>query len=300
MAVSSSSAAIGSRNVPIDRNGRMNLHFGRFPTDRIIPAALVLGKSEKVRPDMFAGKPVIIGVSAEGSSDIAATPLAAEEFGPLVQAQALDAILRGGWLSRPAWADPTEWAASALLALLALGAGIYGRAYRLLLATAFAAIPVASWLAFSKASLLIDPARPMLVGGGAAAGVALGLFALARIERERLRETLVQERIATAETEGELQAARAIQLGMVPRRERLRTLEPRVNLDALLEPAKSIGGDFYDAGQNRRRPDRLRRGRCHGQWCPGGLSMAMSKALTEQRVAVVGRTGGMPTHQHEL
>ena len=75
----------------------------------------------------------------------------------------------------------------------------------------------------------------------------MGLFALARVERERLRESLVQERIVAAETEGELQAARAIQIGMVPPRARLRSFDPRVDLDALLEPARSVGGDFYDA-----------------------------------------------------
>ena len=280
IAVSSSSAAIGRQNVPIDGSGRMNLHFGRFPTDKIIPAALVLGNSDKVRPDMFAGKPVIVGVSAEGSSDIAATPLAAEEFGPLVQAQALDTILRGGWLGRPAWAGAAEWAASGLLALVALGGAIFGRAYRMLAAAAFAAIPLASWAAFSKASLLLDPARPMLVGGAAAAGVAIGLFALARIERERLRETLIQERIATAETEGELQAARAIQLGMVPRRERLRSLDPRVDLDALLEPAKSIGGDFYDAVKIGDDQIGFVVADVTGKGVPAALYMAMSKALT--------------------
>ena len=106
------------------------------------------------------------------------------------------------------------------------------------------------------------------------------LFALARIDRERLARTLLQERIATAETEGELQAARAIQLGMVPPRERLQGLDPRVNLDALLEPAKSVGGDFYDA---------MKIGDDHlafaiadvtGKDVPAALFMAMSKALT--------------------
>jgi serine phosphatase RsbU (regulator of sigma subunit)/CHASE2 domain-containing sensor protein len=280
IALSPSSVAIDSRNIPIDRNGTMILHFGRFPTDKVISAALVLGKSDKLRPDMFAGKPVIVGVSAEGSSDIVATSLSAEEFGPLVQAQALDSILRGGWLARPPWAGIAEWAAAAMLALLALGAAIYGRAYRIFVAAAFAAVPLASWLAFSNASLLLDPAGPMLVGGGAVAGVALSLFALARMDRERLRETLVQERIATAEAEGELQAARAIQLGMVPRRERLRTLDPRVDLDALLEPAKSIGGDFYDAVKIGDDQIGFVVADVTGKGVPAALYMAMSKALT--------------------
>lgn len=280
IAVTPSSVRIGGRTIPIDSKGRMPIHFGRFPPERIISAGDVLGESKQLRPDTFAGKPVIIGVSAEGTSDITATPLAAEEFGPLVQAQAVDSILRGGWLTRPAWAGWAEWAVAGLLSLLALGNAVFGRANRLVLAALFLALPAASWLAFANAGLLLDPARPMLVGGGAVAGVAMGLFALARIERERLREALVHERVAAAETEGELQAARAIQLGMVPPRSRLRTLDPRVDLDALLEPAKSVGGDFYDA---------LKIGDDHlgfaiadvtGKGVPAALFMAMSKALT--------------------
>jgi len=265
--------------IPIDSHGRMRLHFGAFPPDKIFSAGDVIG-NEKSLKDAFAGKSVLIGVSAEGTSDIAATPLAAEEFGPLVQAQAVDAILRGGWLERPIWASPAEWAAAALLALLALGSAVFGRAYRIALAIPFLAMPIVSWLAFSNAKQLLDPARPLLVGGGALAGVAMGLFAMARNERERLRETLVQERIVAAETEGELHAARAIQLAMVPPRSRLGFLDPRVDIDALLEPAKSVGGDFYDAMKIA--DDRLGFAIADvtGKGVPAALFMAMSKALT--------------------
>src|SRR5204863_4094256 len=123
-------------------------------------------KARRLKPDFFAGKPVIIGLSAEGTSDIAATPLAAEEYGPLIQAQAVDSILRGGWLRRPAWAGPAEWGAAVLLALLALGNALFGRRYRIGLAAIFLAVPIASWLAFANAAVLLDPARPLLVGGG--------------------------------------------------------------------------------------------------------------------------------------
>ena len=278
--VAGSRIRVGDLAVPIDRHGRMRLHFGTFPQSRIVSAAQVLGRDKRLAPDLFDGKPVIIGVTAEGTSDIAATPIAGEEFGPLVQAQSVDTILRGGWLERPAWMGPAEWAAAALLAIMALGNAIWGRKYRVLLAILFVALPAISWLAFARAGLLFDPARPLLVGGGAAAGVALGLFALARIDRERLRDALVQERIAAAETEGELQAARAIQLGMVPPRERLRKLDPRIDLDAILEPAKSVGGDFYDALMID--GDRLGFSVADvtGKGVPAALFMAMSKALT--------------------
>ena len=278
--VSPTRVKIGDRTMPIDRHGRMYLHFGGFPPDKIVSAADVLGGSPRLEPDEFAGKTVVIGLQAEGTSDIAATPLASEEFGPLVQAQAIDAMLRGGWLERPTFAGAMEWAAAALLAVLALGNAIFGRAYRIALAVIFLAVPVGSWIAFSNASLLFDPARPLLVGGGAVAGVAIALFALARIDRERLRETLVQERIATAETEGELQAARAIQLGMVPPHEKLLGLDPRVDLDALLEPAKSVGGDFYDAVKIDENHLAFAIADVTGKGVPAALFMALSKALT--------------------
>ena len=278
--VTPSGVWLGKHMVPIDGHGRMRLHFGRFPADKIASAAEVIGKDRRLDPDMFDGKPVIIGLSAEGTSDIAATPLVPEEYGPLIQAQAVDSMLRGGWLQRPAWAGPAEWAAAALLALLALGNALFGRGYRILLALLFLAVPLASWLAFANGGLLLDPARPLLVGGGAVAGIAMGLFALARADRERLRDTLVQERISAAETEGELEAARAIQLGMVPPRARLQRLDRRVDLDALLEPAKSVGGDFYDAMKIDE--DRLGFAVADvtGKGVPAALFMAMSKALT--------------------
>jgi len=280
IAVAGSRVRLNGRSIPIDRHGRMRFHFGAFPADKIVSAASVLGNAKHLKPDAFAGKPVLIGISADGSSDIAATPLAAEEFGSLVQAQAVDAILRGGWLDRPAWVEVAEWAAAALLALLALANALFGRRYRIFLSALFLSVPIASWLAFSNASLLFDPARPLLVGGGAVAGVAMGLFAMARIDRERLRDALVQERIVAAETEGELQAARAIQLGMVPPRARLRNFDLRIDLDALLEPAKSVGGDFYDAIKIGDDQLGFAIGDVTGKGVPAALFMAMSKALT--------------------
>jgi len=141
-------------------------------------------------------------------------------------------------------------------------------------------VPIGSWLAFSNMKLLLDPARPMLVGIGALAGVALGLFALARVDRERLGETLVQGRIVAAENEGELHAAQAIQLAMVPPRSRLRNLDRRVDIDALLEPAKSVGGDFYDAIKIADDRIGFAIADVTGKGVPAALFMAMSKALT--------------------
>ena len=282
--VTPSTVRFDGHAIPVDRHGRMTLRFGSFPRDKIISAGDVIGRFE-LKDDEFTGKPVVIGMQAEGTSDIAATPIAAEEFGPLIQAQAVDAMLRGGWLERPGWVRPLEWGVAALLAALALGNAIFGRAYRIVLGILFIAVPAICWIAFLNASLLLDPARPLLVGGGAVAGVATALFALARIDRERLREALVQERVTAAATQGELQAARAIQLGMVPPRERLRSIDARVDVDALLEPARSIGGDFYDAVKIGEDHLALAIADVTGKGVPAALFMAMSKALTGTALA---------------
>ena len=276
------SLTLGKQNVPVDAQGRMLLHFGNVPTGRISSAADVL--RQDFPADAFAGEIVVVGLAAEGTVDIVSTPLAAEAYGPLVQAQAIDAILRGGWLERPRWMAPAEWAAGLLLALSILLVARRRRRLLLIPAVLAATIPASGWLAFTLASLLFDPLRPLLLGGASAAAVAGALFVEARRERERLRDTLTVERIATAAIEGELQAARSIQLGMVPPRSDLASFDPRLDVDALLEPAKSIGGDLYDV--IRLDADRVAFlvGDVTGKGVPAALFMALSKALAKSVV----------------
>lgn len=271
---------LGNHRVTVDDQGRMMLRLGDFPASHISSAANVLRRN--FHGDTFGGKIVLVGLAAEGTADIVATPLAAESYGTLVQAQALDIILRGGWLARPGWVLAVEWSTGAMLALLILlfvpggGRGIVA-----VPAVLAAAIPIACWFTFDMASLLIDPLRPLMIGGGAVAGVLGAMFVEARHERERLRETLVQERIIAAAAEGELEAARAIQLGMLPTAEGLARLDRRVDLYALLEPAKSVGGDFYDIARVQQDIVGFVIGDVTGKGVPAALFMALSKALTK-------------------
>jgi adenylate cyclase len=276
--VSPRKIALSGRQIPIDSRGRMHFRFGSFPNRNIVSAAAVLGGA--VPPDYFRGKIILVGLAAEGTSDIVSTPLAGENYGVVVQAEAVDSILGGHWLERPAWASFVEWGLAALMAILALFAAWSGRRTRSALAVAFIALPIASWLAFDQLSLLLDATRPLELGGGAFAGVVIGLFADSRREREGLRETLVQERMAAAEAEGELHAAREIQMSMVPPRSALAAVDSRLDADALLEPARSVGGDLFDLV--RLDGDRIAFviGDVTGKGVPAALYMAMSKALT--------------------
>lgn len=277
------SLRFAGRRIPVDEEARMLLHFGTFPPANIKSASEVL--KNDFSDQAFAGKIVLVGLAAEGTSDIVATPSAAEEYGVLVQAQAIDTLLRGGWLERPRWATMVEWGTGFTLALAALGAALANRLARIGLGVAFLGIAVGAWLAFDGMSLLIDPLRPILLGGGSVAGLVFGSFVDTRTERMALRDQLMRERITAAQAEGELLTARAIQLGMVPSRPTLATIEPRIDCDALLEPARSVGGDFYDL--LRIDADRIGfvMADVTGKGVPAALFMAMAKALTQSTLS---------------
>ena len=278
-----STAVLGNRAMPADQRGRLALRFGNFPGRAVYSAADILNEKTGPPPGAFTGKIVLIGLGALGTADIVATPLATEQFGVLVQAQAVDAILNRGWVSRPPWVASLEWLGGAMLvALVVLAGGAQRRRMLLVVALALAAmLPVASFLAFDRANLLFDPLRPLLIGLGAGLALEIALFVRARAERARLTAELTEQRVSAAVQEGELQAARSIQMGMVPSSQALAALDRRVDIGAVLRPARSVGGDFYDALMVA--PDKLLFviGDVTGKGVPAALYMALSKALTK-------------------
>jgi serine phosphatase RsbU (regulator of sigma subunit)/CHASE2 domain-containing sensor protein len=265
---------IGKQAIPVDDKGRMRLHFANVPPAHIISAFDVM--ADDFDPSRLKGKIVVISEAAVGTTDIVATPMGSEMYGVLVQAQAMDAIRRGGWLVRPMWSQIAEWLAGAALAialLLIAARQTRGRTTALVLLSALIALPLASWLLFTLGSTLFDPVRPLLLGGGSALAVSAALFSEARRERAALRD-------AQNRSEGELGAARAIQLGMLPDRAALAKLDPRIEIAAQLEAAKSVGGDFYDIIQLDADRVVILIADVTGKGVPAALFMALSKALS--------------------
>jgi len=284
------SAFLDKRRLPANEAGQLQLRFGKFPMAARYSAARVLGKA--VPGNAFTGKIVLIGLGAEGIADLVNTPLEVQGYGVFFQAQAVDAILNGGWLARPAWLAWGELGAGAALALLVGVAGARRRRWPALVAGAVVlALPLVSWLAFNGAALLFDPLRPAMIGVGAALALGALMFVRGRSERAQLARELVEQRIASATQEGELQAARAIQLGMVPAPALLARLDPRVYASAVLEPARVVGGDFYDAV--RIDADRLLFviGDVTGKGIPAALYMALAKTLAKS--VLVREIGGL-------
>ncbi len=127
----------------------------------------------------FQGRIVLVGVSAQAEYDIVATPLSPVVPGVRAHAEILSQILSGDRLIRPDWAPGAEFlytlSLSALLAILlpflsALSAAGVGFA-------AGTTSAVASWLAFSRYGLLLDPILPTLSSGAVYLVGVTALFA---------------------------------------------------------------------------------------------------------------------------
>ena len=89
-----------------------------------------------------------------------------------------------------------------------------------------------------------------------------------------------ERREAAARVAGELDAARRIQMGLLPHPARLFADENRFSVAALLEPARAVGGDYYDCFMLDEQRLCLAIGDVSGKGIPASLFMAISKTLT--------------------
>jgi adenylate cyclase len=265
--------------VPTEPDGTMWVHFSRHEQSRFVSASDVL--AGKVSAADLARKVVLIGVTAVALSDYKATPASERMAGVEIHAQVVENIFDGTFLVRPPW---TRWveAGSVLLvgALLVLVVPPLGPRYALLV---FLGAVTAGWmlgfLVYTQSRVLIDVVSP---------AIALGLLfsfmvgiTLAEVDSHRraLRRQLQREREAAARLAGEIEAARRIQMGSLPRPEDLVGNGGRFELCPFIEPARVVGGDFYDFFQPV--PNRLffLLGDVAGKGLAGCLFMAVSKSL---------------------
>ncbi len=274
-----SAVRIGSHRVPSAPDGQLLLRFADWRKTPTISAVDVLRQG--LPADAFKGKIVLVGLAAAGTSDVTSTPRARAIYGVFVQAQTVDSILRGAGLRRPPWAAPVEWG----LALLFVGLSLFGVPRAPIgPVIAFAVAEVAgvfgaSLWAFHN-NLLIDP-FPMLLPGAANSAVMVTLlFVEGRRVQRRLRAALDDERLAAARISGELAAASEIQSGMLLPRAGLGRVSAAVEIDAVLQSAKTVGGDLYDAFAFDDGRVCFLVGDVTGKGVPASLFMALSKALS--------------------
>jgi adenylate cyclase len=156
------SIRIGATLVPTDANGQLWLRYSRSDSRRTIPAHRIL--SGEFDPSEVAGRHILIGASAPGLLDLRATPLDPAVPGVEIHAQALEQMLSGEHSTRPDFATGAELvflaATGALVAWLICSSGPGLAAIIGVLSVA--AVMAASWLAYAKGGLLLDPVYPAL------------------------------------------------------------------------------------------------------------------------------------------
>lgn len=270
---------IGDLSIPTGSDGGIWVHFSPSTTDRVVSAADVL--ASRVDPLIFDRKLVLVGATGLGLLDHQATPLGVRMAGIEVHAQLLENIFDGRLLMRPAYALHIERLLLLFCGLILIiaapalsprtGAALFIVLLGMCMALGFGLYLGYAWL--------FDGAWPA-VGTTLAYGALLtGTLAETDRQRRALAQALAAEREAAARAAGELEAARRIQLGMLPPTSGDFYRDRRFNLQALLETAKSVGGDLYD--YFKLDDDRLffAVGDVSGKGLPASIFMAVSKSL---------------------
>lgn len=266
-------------------NGRFRPHFA--PTDDAWRQAWLVSAQEvleqRAAPEAVRGKIALIGVTALGLADIVTTPVAARMDGVMVQAQVLENLLQGVQLRRP---SSLCWWELALFLLGAAGlvaffpgappaqGGTIGLASAGMIALGSAGLFV-TW------QLLFDPS--FALGGNLLIFVVLLTSNLTASQQARraLQATLEAEKLRRSRLEGELEAAQKIQMGLLPTADTMADFPPHIAFHALLHPAKTVGGDLYDAFMLDAEHLFFLVGDVSGKGVPAALFMARGQTLCQ-------------------
>jgi adenylate cyclase len=262
---------LGDVAIPVQSDGTLRPYFGRHDPTRFVSAEDVLSGRASAAP--LRGKLVLVGVTGLGLLDFQATPLGERIPGVEIHAQILEQVFDGVYLHQPTGAALIEAALllAAGVALIALVPRVRSH-WSTLLLFGLLAFFLAVGLAAFKGGTLIDVAGPAL--GTLLVFGALLAATLAEADRQRRALREAQARVA-----GELEAARRIQMGLLPSPQRLLAGEARFSLDARLEPARVVGGDFYDFFMLDSHRLFFTVADVSGKGLPASLFMALAKSL---------------------
>lgn len=271
---------IGAYSLPTQPNGELLLHFGKAHNQHYVSAADVL--DGKVAPDFFTSRLALIGFTTTGLKDRILTPLGENLPGVEVHVQVIESLLAGDALQRPpvmTWIEIVALASSGLL-LIGLIPAMRPR-YAI---TAFVALGVfwvaVGYVAFYFQRWLFDASAIVLL----LSPVFMTLLGATWIrddnQRRNAERDLQISREEAARVAGELDAARRIQMGLLPNPDAAFADERRYEVAALLEPARAVGGDYYDCFALDAERMCFVIADVSGKGLPASLFMAVAKTLT--------------------
>ena len=277
---------LGDVSIPAHADGRFWIRYGPHDPARFISAAEVLEGG--IATQALQDKLVLVGVTGLGLLDFQTTALGERIPGVEIHAQILEQIFDGAFLRRPATLHALELGLLAVAALMfALTVPSLGVATSIALyAVVIALLGALGIEGFVVEGLLLDVAWPA-IGATVVFGIVLAqALSEADEQRRRLREQ-------AARVTGELESARRIQMGLLPAPRELFAHETRFAVDALLEPARTVGGDFYDCFMVDRKRLFFIVADVSGKGLPASLFMALSKTLLKSAARRVDDVGGL-------
>ncbi len=181
------SIRVGPVMLPADGRGELWINFAPHDSRMYIPAHTVLDGTFDA--SAVAGRIVLIGASATGLLDLRATPLAPSVPGVEIHAQALEQMLSGKHIVRPAWAVGAEIlflvTAGALVACLIRRSGAVVAASAS--AISIAAVSATSWAMYAHGGILFDAVYPSLSLAALYTSGSLYNYRKAEAERARIR-----------------------------------------------------------------------------------------------------------------
>lgn len=220
-------------------DGTIRLRYTPHDPERFVSALDVI--EGRVAKEKLENKLVLVGITGLGLLDHQVTVLRESVPGIEIHAQFIEQFFDNAYLKRPwfaLWAEILLMIAAAALVIVRVPKQ---RVLRVFAAFAggtllLAAVGVA---AFLWQGILIDIAWPALCVTAVFGVTLVGGLAESDRQRRILRES-------AARMAGELDAAKRIQMGLLPNPTEVFAGESRFTLAAALEPARTVGGDFYD------------------------------------------------------
>lgn len=270
---------IGDLVLPTDEDGSIWVHFSPHDPARFLSAVDVI--RERVDPKWIERKIVLIGATGLGLLDYKSTPLGEQIPGVEIHAQILEGIFEHSLLRRPdflRWFERALMAACGVLLIVAIPM-VKPRWSAVIFVGIMTALSVLGFALYYWKQLLLSIVLPAGATNVLFGVMLSGTLIEADRQRRALRSALDAERVAAAHAAGELEAARRIQMGMLPPPSAAFYGDRRFSLQALIEPAQSVGGDLYDFFKLG--DDRLffMVGDVAGKGLPASIFMALSKAL---------------------
>ncbi len=261
--------SVGELRIPTEADGSVWVHFSRSDPRRYVSALDVIGG--RVKPEVLHKAIVLVGVTGLGIDDKRKTPV---DFmsGPELKAQVIENILDERMVTRPVWTRFVEPLVTLLFGvLLIVGLRLVGLGWQIAMWAAVVVVLGAIGFGFWQSLTLVDTATP-------AVGLSAAFFAFVAAHSAETARQLQKARLAKARAEGEMEAGRRIQMGMLPGAASVAG-DARFDLGALMVPARQIGGDLYDFFKIDERRLFFTVGDVSGKGVPAALFMALGKSL---------------------